>query len=305
MTIDKTQLLIGGGVIFWRLAAKFSYQQLKDNLTKFGLEKYAPEVRTNESALRESLKEVTSDLEGMIRALKNPKTDGYAVVQEDVGEEANSYYQLYTAKVDEHGAITVQPHNQNTLGELYVAFGKHKGTVTNLNVAKSLVSILEHLGATALRDGGGFYWLHDDKLDQWREIAQAIEDATDQAVEEGSTKQKAESAIYLIRTQIDNLSARALKDAIIAEVRKRSEEIKEHANRPGLKQKAFASRQREAQALHDRVKYFEDLLGEGLAELHEVADVCENEVVEAAVQQLPNFFAMLGDAKIEEVQDAA
>lgn len=301
MTIDRTQLLIGGGVIFWRLASKFDHNLLANKLKDLGLQKYCPEVRTHESALREALKENMHDLDGnMVRGLKNPKTDGYVVVLEEVGEIANTYQPLFTAKVDEHGSITVNPHSQNMLGELYVSFNKHKGTVPSSKVAKSLVDILEHLGATSLRDGGGFYWLHEDRLDEWRSIAEAVEQCVAENLDEDG-KQKTECAIYMIRTQIDNLSARALKDAIVAEVKKRSDEIKEQANRPGLKSKAFVARQKEAQALHDRVKYFEDLLGEGLRELHDVADVCENEVVESALQQIPDFLGALGDVEIQEV----
>jgi len=156
---------------------------------------------------------------------------------------------------------------------------------------------LEHLGATSLRDGGGFYWLHDERLEEWRQVAEAVEAATDTHAEEG--KQKTESAIYLIRTQIDNLSARALKDAIVAEVKKRAVEIAEQASKAGTKQAAYTARQREAQALHDRVKYFENLLGEGLKELHEVADECENTVVESALAKIPDFFGELSQAAVE------
>lgn len=300
MTVNKNQLLIGGGVIFWRLASRFNRNLLMNNLALLGYDKYCPEERTNESALRESLKDSLAEFEGaaLIRPLKNPKTDGYAVVQEDVGEQANEYHQIFTARVDEHGEIFVTPPSDMIRGELYTSFNRHKGTITSAKVASCLVEVLEHLGATSLRDNGGFYWLHDDKIEEWLKVAEAVEAATAQSTETGA--ERIESAIYLIRTQVDNLSARALKDAIVAEVKKRAIEISDESNKPGLKQKAFLARQKEAQALHDRVKYFEDLLGEGLKELHAVADKAEDCVIQNGLNQIPGLFGDLGlDAVVE------
>ncbi len=302
MSVETTKLLIGGGVIFWRLASRFDHNLLQNNLAALGMEKFAPGTRTDESALREALKDVTKDIDDkMVRPLKDVKKDGFVVIKEEVGEHDNTYASLFTARVDEFRTIHTSTTDLAINAELGIAFQKHSGLVTSLSVATALVKILEHYGATSLRDGGGFYWLHEDRIDEWREVAKAVEAAADTSGEKDA-KDKVECAIYLIRTQIDDLSARALTDAIVAEVKKHADEIVADAARPGLRQKTYHARQREAQALHDRIKYFENLLGDALPKLHECANIAENEVVNSALQAIPDFLTALGDINCEPVE---
>jgi hypothetical protein len=127
------------------------------------------------------------------------------------------------------------------------------------------------------------YWVEEGKLPQWSELTDLIRRAT----------LFGESKVYLLRTLLDDSAVQAVKDAIIHEVRTAAAGIEDKSTNGNIGERAFRARRRDAQGLHSRVAYYENILGQTLSELHAVADQCENAVVEAGLAEFADLFPSL------------
>lgn len=294
MPIEQSQVLLGGAVVFWRLASRSDRQRLFDALASHGLDRFCPEPRTPASALKEAVSTYSSECHGhaMVRGLKNSEKNGFLVVHEQIGDSDNTYRKLFSVKVNDSGFLETQSLDvRPDIARIEELYNANRRVVTSAAVAGLLVDLVEHYRGTPLRPNGGFYWIESGVLPDFVAVAGSIEQC---AVDDTS-------AVHFLKTAVDNLSVRALKDAIVAEVQAKAREIEDAATEGTLKSRGFKIKQSQAQSLHERVSYFENLLGEALSELHEVADNCEKQVVENALQAIPDFLSGLTITEVQEV----
>lgn len=298
MSLETKEIKVCGGVTYWSLGTLFTRQTLVDGFHDLGLKEYTPEVRGPASALSEAVREhyaspaVQSSLEKNEKLLfrkidlsDEPKdTYGLAVVLETLEAGGNDYQTVHTFKtVGNDGTINVSPGTNIDLYEsVNKLYRKHRQTVGQHAVARSLVEALGYLGGTVLRPAGGIYWLDDSQLETWEKLGSVVASAT----LEGQ-----QSCLYLLRTILDDSAVRAVRDAIVSEIQIKAAKIEENSKSGNIGERAFRQRRREAQNLHDRVSYFENLLGVALKQLHEAADTCEQEVVEAGLAEFDGIFA--------------
>jgi len=300
MTTSKVR--VDGRLCFWKLGEHFDRDAVYDALDALGWKSNCPLARSATSALKEAMREIVRqwNLPGvLVRDLEDADEDGVSVVREDKGVVENNYTTLFTCrwtKATSEGEPFAQvTAYASTVDETAIDkwFQHYRKRITQHSVAKMLrVIVTERLNGTSLRPSGGVYWLPAEAIEQLEQLAGKVSDACD-------TPDRCK--LYLPEFNLtDPEAVEAVRDAITDDITKRRREITDQAKRDGVKERALKARRRDAQALHNRVQRYEGYLGETLKSLHEVADACESDVVDAAVQEFPDIFG-IGD-KVKQAQ---
>lgn len=297
MSFDKREVRVSGGVTYWSLGQAYDRRTLVEGFQRLGLQEFTPEVRGSKSALNEAVREyyetpaaytLQSNEKILLRPIdtstESKDTHGLAVVLETRETDGKNDYQvLRNFRTVDNDHVVCDPEDYDTQQSVNQLFRKHRQTVGQHAVARALVESLVFFGGTSLRPSGAVYWVEEGKLQQWAELTDLIKQAT----------LIGESKVYLLRTLLDDSAVQAVKDAIIHEVRATAAGIEEKATTGNIGERAFRARRRDAQGLHSRVAYYENILGQALTELHAVADQCENAVVEAGLAEFADLFPTL------------
>jgi hypothetical protein len=122
INMTSNSLRIGGAIVYWSLAEWSKLNTIKDGLLDLGLPKFVPEPRTAPAALKDALGEIYTLPTQLIRPIK--AKDGFTVVEEQRGADANGYTTLITAKIDKDFRISIEPYNSTLSGELVTRFNK-------------------------------------------------------------------------------------------------------------------------------------------------------------------------------------
>jgi hypothetical protein len=153
------------------------------------------------------------------------------------------------------------------------AFRRHAGRIPAAQLSACLVRVVEFLGGTRLRPTGAVYWVPGPKLDEWAQVARAVEAASDGRP----------SSVYLIRHRLDADAVRAVRDAVVGEVQAATARIAEEVAAGDLGTRALETRRQQAHDLRDKVLLYEDLLSVGLADLHRAVDAADQAAATASL----------------------
>jgi hypothetical protein len=257
-----------GAVVYWSTGPS-QRDLLRAALERLGLGEHTPSPRTDAAALKIALKEYAAGVkcktkDRIVQPHAQQAKHGFEVVEVELGESRNEYTIDFSAKVTDGGRVEVT----NGLGPrqaLQDAFDTHKSTLAATAVSKALVDILSELGGTALREAGGVYWLPEDAIGKWQDVAAAVE----------ACATEKPTSIYLLRTVMDEQAVRAVRDAIVAEVTGAAAAIAEEVGERQLGEEALENRKKVTAGLHERVKRYETILGEAMESLHAVVDSVE------------------------------
>ncbi len=214
MSFSETGIRIGGGVTYFRLASKTNLEELVRRLGAIGLADYVPEPISDKAALRQAIDEVFQPADKAEKLLVRPKPDcaGYAVSVERPKDDVaigDAWTVLrWVASVSEEGVIDLRPYDPNIVDMLIEKMHEARRSISAGAVSKALTTLVGHVGGVCLRDNGGVYWVRDDRLQDWENVA----DAFQRSAEKGETK------IYLLRVQADSEMIRAVGDSLRAEV---------------------------------------------------------------------------------------
>ena len=268
----ESALDVGGAVVFWTASEFTDRDKLKAGLVLLGLDQFVPDPRPPASVLKDALEEALGGARVLVRPLAD--RDGFTVVQEERGKNANSYATALTARVRNPDLLTIEyePDDDRAV-QVNRAFRRHSGRIPGVQLSACLVKIVEFLGGTRLRPTGAVYWIPGPKLDEWALAARAVEAASD-----GKP-----SAVYLLRHRLDADAVRAVRDAVVAEVQAASVRIAEEVTTGDLGGRALETRKQQARELRDKVLLYEDLLSVGLAELHRAIDVADQAAATASL----------------------
>lgn len=263
---------VGGAVVFWTACEFTDRERLRDGLQPLSLEQFVPDPRPHASVLKDALEETLGGSRVLVRPLAD--RDGFTVVREERGKHSNDYVTDLIARVrnPEMPNIEFTPYDARAT-RVNDAFRRHTGRVPAVQLSACLVKIVEYLGGTRLRPTGAVYWIPGHKLDEWISVAKAVEAASD-----GKP-----SAVYLLRHRLDGDAIRAIRDAVITEVRCETKRISEDVRTGDLGSRALETRKHQAQELRDKVLLYEDLLSVGLTELHRVIDEADQATATAAL----------------------
>jgi hypothetical protein len=258
----ENPLRIGGAVTFWTIGELTVRGLLQDGLEAAGFGTFVPEPRPPAGALKDALQQVLGGPTTLIRPLKS--RDGFCVIQEQRGDQVNTYQPSLIARIDAALQITLMPYDARAQA-IVDAYNAHLGMLRTQQVSAALVGILDQLGGTRLRPSGAIYWLPAPHLPAWQQVAQAVETA-------GFGRP---NAVYVLRHQMDEDAIRAVRDAIVAEVTGEAARIDQEVSAGDLGERALEHRQTQAEELRRKILQYEDILGLGLQSLHQAVDQAE------------------------------
>ncbi len=263
---------IGGAVVFWTAAEFTDRARLDAGFRALGLEKFVPEPRPEAGILRDALEDVFGGSRILVRPLAD--RDGFAVVQEDRGQADNAYATVLVARVAGTNPVRFDFQPQaSCVGLVEESYHRHAERIPAAQLSASLVKVVESLGGTRLRPTGAVYWVPGPRLDEWQAVARAVEAAAD----------RKPSAVYLLRHRFDGESVRAVRDAVVAEVRGEARRIRDEVESGELGPRALETRQAQSRELREKVSLYEDLLNVGLADLHRSVDAADQAAATAAL----------------------
>jgi hypothetical protein len=270
--MQEASLEIGGGVVFWTLSEWTSRNLLVQHFDRLGLLQFVPEQLATPTALREALEQTLGGARILIRPLA--KRDGFAVVREERGSTGNHYVSEMTARVGEgnHPVLYFEP-NDDRSRLVEQAFYQQLGRISNGQLSSALVNVVENLDGTRLRPSGAIYWIPGPRLDDWGRIADAVERSADSG----------KSSLYLLRHRLDQEAIRAVRDAVVGEVKGEVKRIQGEIVSGELGSRALQARKQQAHDLRDKVNVYEDLLQVGLQGLHQILDDADQAVATASL----------------------
>ena len=254
----------GGAVAFWTPAEFTDRARLAAGLAPLGLEEFVPAPRPAASLLRDALEDALGGPRVLVRPLAD--RDGFTVVREERGRAGNAYTTALVARVDAAGGddpprLAFDPADERA-ALVGAAFARHLGRIPAAQLSLGLVRIVERFGGTRLKPTGAIYWIPGPKLDDWAAVARAVESAADGRP----------SAVYLLRHRLDADAVRAIRDAVVADVRGEVERIRAEVATGELGGRALEGRRRRAVELRHRVLLYEDVLSVALRDLHAAVD---------------------------------
>jgi hypothetical protein len=263
--MPEGNLDLGGAVVFWTLAPWTLRDRLLAGLTTLGLQAFVPDPRPATACLKDALEEVLGGPRILVRPLA--RRDGFAVIQEQRGEQGNAYTQDLVARIDDSNGQTkpVFTPSDDRATKVQDAYTRQLGLLHLTQVSASLVKLVESLGGTRLRPSGAIYWVPGNRIDEWQRIAQEFEKA-------GHGRP---SAVYLLRHRMDADSVRAVRDAVVAEVQAESAHIHAEVMAGDLGERALETRRTQAGELRQKVLLYEELLDVGLQGLHQAVDTAD------------------------------
>jgi hypothetical protein len=275
----ESRLDIGGAVTFWSLAEWSDRRRLTNEFHLINLAEFVPDPRPPAAALREALEDALGEPRVLVRPLAT--RDGFAVVREERGPATNQYRTELTARVaGDPPALSFDPWDGRA-ARVEEAYARQVGRVPAAQLSAALVRVVESLGGTRLRPTGAVYWVPGPRLDDWADVARAVEQAA-----EGRP-----SAVYVLRHRLDADAVRAVRDAVVGEVEAEAARICAEVAAGELGGRALETRKKQAADLRQKVLLYEDLLSLGLAGLHRAVDQADQAAATAALLLAAHGFA--------------
>jgi hypothetical protein len=268
----RNDLDVGGAVAFWALAEWTNRQRLEAEFKELGLGSLVPDPRPAAACLRTALDDLFAGPRVLVRPLAS--RDGFAVVKEDRGLAANRYDTQLTARVTgTPPTLTFDPWDGRAV-QVEEAYRAQLGRVPATQVSTALVKVVEAVGGIRLRPAGAIYWIPPgQRLDDFAAAAEAIERAAESRP----------SFVYVLRHRLDRDAVRAVRDAVVYEVRTEADRICQEVTAGELGARALEARQKQAGELRQKVLLYEDLLRLGLQGLHAAVDQADQAAATATL----------------------
>jgi len=241
-----------GSAVWWSLAGKMSLSAIANALATEGANVSAPDEPTALVALREACANVAR-IHGC-KAL-NVRRGEWAIVRDadlNAGATEVTYPVESTACVIPGGVDAAGPFAT----EIYAAFSVAKGEISASALGDWLCAQLDRLGATALRDRGGVYFVPSDSVPRWMQIKRAMR-ALGQNIQ-GMPVMRSEEAVESILSAItaETESAIGEIDAALAAT---------GDDAPG--KRALATKERHTAEMLTKIDRYANLLGVNLESL--------------------------------------
>jgi hypothetical protein len=286
-----------GAIVYWNGAAGTDRQKLIDGLEAIGLGDFAPAKRCISASLKAAVEEYLDDeragkasrakrdkntgestkRDKSVQSRLNPEKNGFEVIDVTRKEGDNDYVVDFAVKVNEYEQVEISRGYANR-DKIQQAYSVYRSTLDGTAIGGCLIKIVTALKGVTLRDNGGIYWLATSQLEQWEQVIKVFESA-------GSNQ------VYMVRTVLDGRTVKAVTDALVDEVAKRSDELEAEIRSGKLGEQAIENRKQTALQLHKRVSEYESILGQTMKHLHQVIGIAEMAAASAvAVQEDKSVF---------------
>jgi hypothetical protein len=239
-----------GRIVFWQLAGSVNRTRLAETLHNASTAATPPEEVSPGVAVHRAVETVARANSGEARQL----TRGvWAIVGKGEAQETGTTLGSIAYAVKSKARVAPLPSGIAVEGEheaaLVNAFAEAKAALSPQDVSVWLTKQLELLGAVALRETGGFYFVPQDVIFAWEEIATAV-------------KLASSHKLYAVPA----LKSQDALDAILGAVTLDTQAACAEASRDlgTLGKRGLATREGELSALVQRASRYEAILGKKL-----------------------------------------
>ena len=262
--MQNVSIKFNGALVLWSITGTAEGETVNTKLRELGLPE-APTIDTQE-ALRLAMHK-DSNRRVMVRPLSQGV--GYALVEEkDTGTEME-YQEVYRAIVVD-GSLVGMPgrkivscsvgadsglSNNKLYQMLQARFDSLYGRIDATRLGSCLTNAVRSMGGVAVRNRGGVYWLPEERLEGFSEVAQVVE--------EGARG----SSVFRVRTVADEQTVKLITASLDHEVGTEAARIQEELMGGELGERAIETRQRRLGELQSRVEEYEGMLGERMSSL--------------------------------------
>ncbi len=160
------------------------------------------------------------------------------------------------------------------LGRYYAEIG----AIASRDVSKWLVGLLAKLDAVPLRDAGALYFVPRHRLPEWQAIVAVLRASTENKVRQMPTLRSDEAVEAIIA-------------AVERDARDAAKEIEDELSTGELGTRAIGTRKERAEAIAEKVRHYEDLLGTSLDTLRGRLQTLDAKIATAALASGGEDFA--------------
>jgi hypothetical protein len=242
-----------GSIIFWQLSGGTNARDLAEALAANGSTASAPEEPSATVALHRAVERVARELGGEAH---QKKRGSWAIVGKGhvEGEHSIGSEMVYPIKITADLAHGQPVTEGDYTGRIAEAFAAARGVVSPNDFSAWLCRKLDKLGAVALRESGGFYFLPADACGKWEAITKAVKSATKHTIH----------AVPALRSRD---AVDAILSAIASDTRAACEAIANDL--PEVGRRALETRERQTAEILEKIGRYENLLGQKLDDLRE------------------------------------
>ena len=256
-----------GAISFWQLHGNVTRQALALALVQCGVNFCeAPDEPSAVVALHRAVEAVAKEIGGDAHSTKHGHWAIVGAPHEQTGAVGEQIVYDVKASAEIVREYTGKGAKRELLSEtlrvegqgcerIREAFDIAKGVITGNDISGWLCKRLEKLGAVALRESGGFYFLPQDACAKWEQIKRAVHAASSHKIH-GVPALRSKDAVD------------AILSAIETETRKECDQIGEEiAGNVG--KRALETREKRTTELLERIARYEELLGVKLEALRD------------------------------------
>jgi hypothetical protein len=271
-----------GSMTYWSLGQQTDPDVLQNGLRQIGLPDFAPAQRTWLMSLKAALAEMFAKPEELIRPLRHKHRNGYTVVVEEKGEYDNRYTRTVNACVDDEGRVTITAGEADRF-ELQRLTNHFRRVLPSSSVSDMLTEIIHgQFGGITLKNNGGLYFVPEQFVGKWLDVRMVVE---------ASAVAPTENHLSVLPLEMNEMTLRDIKRSICREVETEAERLRKDIAENSLGDQALLNRAVRASQLRDRIRQYEQILGEALGVCHQNLDIAVQAFsVASAVQEDKQVF---------------
>ncbi len=253
-----------GAMTYWSLGQQTDPDVLQNGLRQIGLPDLAPAQRTWLMSLKAALAELFAKPEELIRPLRHKTRNGYTVVVEEKGEYDNSYSREVNACVDKEGRMTVTAGEADR-SELQRLTNHYRRVLPSASVSDMLTDIIHgQFGGIALKTNGGLYFVPEEHVGKWMDVIMVVE---------ASAVKPTTNDLSTVPLEMNEMTLRDIKRSICREIETDAERLRKDIAENNLGDEALLNRAVRASQMRDRIRQYEQILGEALGVCHQNLDI--------------------------------
>jgi hypothetical protein len=272
-----------GAMTYWTLGPQTDPEILQRGLSQLGLPDVAPTQRTWLMSLKAALAEIFAKPEELVRPLRHKQRNGYTVVVECKGEHENNYTRTVNASIDKNGVVSITAGEVDHF-ELQRLTYHYRRVLPASSVSDMLTEIIHgQFAGISLKANGGLYFVPERHVGRWMDIVMVVEAA---AVNDTAND------LSVVPLEMNDMTLRDIKRSITREIESAAERLRKDIAENKLGGDALLTRAVRAKDLRDRIRQYEEILGQAL-------DVC-HENLDTAVQAFSVASAVQADDEVFE-----
>lgn len=256
--MNAINLEVGGFMVMWRIAPWTKRSSLSYEFSNLGLEEFIPEPRPDSANLRDALNDVFRGKEWEVVPLKDRISFEVVRLTKQEFPEGNHRELYCTVQAVSEYLISWSTHVDQRY-DVEAKYLSYRGLISQPQLSKSVVNILDSWKSVSVRPGGGVYWLPATMENRLSALEQALECS--------SSDEKNPSRFYSVKNIIDHNTMKLVRDGLLDEVEQACSTIEQEIEGDEIGERALKSRVRALSELDDKIRLYQEILREGMDDL--------------------------------------